>query len=143
MSSGLDRTDRAILTIAAVLLVVLAIATALLKPSGQRGRAGYPSSYSTKWDGAKAAYLLLEELGYKVKRWNESPAALGEGAENKVLILASPMQPAEPEEMEALRRFLESGGRILATGETAAERRPHCGRAQAAAGDLDHPSQGR
>jgi hypothetical protein len=120
MPSGLDRTDRAILIFAAVLLVVLATATAILNPSGQHGRAGYPSSYSTKWDGAKAAYLLLEELGYKVKRWDDSPTALGENAERRVLILASPMQPPEPEEAAALRRFLEGGGRILATGETAA-----------------------
>ena len=120
MPSGLDRTDRTILTGAAILLVVLAVATALLKPSGQQGRAGYPSSYSTQWDGAKAAYLLLQELGYDVERWNESPLALGEDAEDQVLVLANPLQPPTPEETAALRRFLESGGQILATGGTAA-----------------------
>jgi len=120
MPSGLDRTDRAILTFAAILLVALATATAILNPSRQRGRAGYPSSYSTKWDGAKAAYLVLEELGYDVKRWDEPPTALGDDAENKVLILANPVQPPAPEEAEALRGFLMRGGQILATGEGAA-----------------------
>jgi hypothetical protein len=120
MPSGLDRTDRAILIGAAVVLVVLAIATAMLNPSRQGGRAGYPSSYSTKWDGAKAAYLLLEELGYNVKRWNEPPTALGDDAKNQVLILANPMQLPERDEAAALQRFLERGGEILATGENAA-----------------------
>ncbi|HYL61749.1 MAG TPA: DUF4350 domain-containing protein [Candidatus Methylomirabilis sp.] len=120
MPAKLDRTDRFILIGTAMLVVALAIATALLDTSRQRGRAGYPSSYSTQWDGAKAAYLLLERLGYRVERWNESPTALAADATNQVFVLADPIQIPTPEETEALRRFLQRGGRILATGELAA-----------------------
>jgi hypothetical protein len=122
MPASLDRTDRTILIGAVLLVFVLAIATALLTPSKQRGRSGYPSSYATQWDGAKAAYLVLESLGYDIQRWNESPTALeADDAKDQVLILANPIQPPTTEETAALREFLQRGGQILATGEQAAE----------------------
>jgi Domain of unknown function (DUF4350) len=117
MPAKLDRTDRSLLIGAGILVVILAIATSLLTPSHRGGRAGFPSTHSTSWDGAKAAYLLLGELGYDVQRWNQSPTELKEDAANKVLILANPIQAATSEESAALRRFLENGGRIVATGD--------------------------
>ena len=120
MPARLDRTDRSILIGTVILVVVLGIATAVLGTSRERGRAGYPSSYSTQWDGAKAAYLLLERLGYDVGRWNESPTSLGTDARDQVLVLADPIQPPTSEETAALRQFLQNGGRIVATGERAA-----------------------
>jgi hypothetical protein len=118
MPAKLDRTDRTILIGAGCLVVILAIATALLTPSRQAGRTGYPSSYSTTWDGAKAAYLVLQDLGYNVRRWDQPPTELQGEADRQVLILANPLQPASSEEVAALRRFLERGGRIVATGAT-------------------------
>jgi len=117
MPASLDRTDRSILIGAGVLVLSLAMATSLLTPSRRGGRTGFPSSYSTSWDGAKAAYLLLGELGYDVRRWGESPTELQGDPENEVLILASPLQQPSSEETAALRRFLERGGRILASGD--------------------------
>jgi Domain of unknown function (DUF4350) len=124
MPASLDRTDRSLLIGAGILVVVLAVATSLLTPSRKGGRTGYPSSYSTLWDGAKAAYLLLGELGYDVKRWDSSPTELDAKSENEVLILASPLQPASSEEITALRSFLERGGRIVATGDEITEYLP-------------------
>jgi Domain of unknown function (DUF4350) len=121
MPARLDRTDRAILIGAACLVVILAIATALITPSRRAGRTGYPSSYSSTWDGAKAAYLVLQDLGYNVRRWDQPPTELQGEADRQVLILANPLQPASSEEVAALRRFLERGGRIVATGALAFE----------------------
>ena len=121
MSVGLDRTDRALLIGAAVLLIGLAFASAFLAPVRQGGRATYPSSYSTSWDGAKAAYVLLDELGYAIERWDQAPAALEGDPRSKVLILANPLQTPTKEDIAALRRFLDRGGRIVATGENAAK----------------------
>jgi len=121
MPASLDRTDRSILIGAGILVLVLAFATALLTPPRSGGRTGFPSSYSTSWDGAKAAYLLLSELGYDVKRWDRAPTELGDGAEDQILILANPLQPPTSEDIAALRRFLDGGGRIVATGENVAE----------------------
>jgi hypothetical protein len=121
MPASLDRTDRTILIGAGILVVVLAFATALLAPARRGGRTGFPSSYSASWDGAKAAYLLLEELGYDVKRWDHAPTELQDNAKGQILILANPFQPPTPEDVAALHRFLERGGRIVATGDDAAE----------------------
>lgn len=120
MPSGLDRTDRSLLIGASVLVVILAVATSVLTPSRSGGRTGYPSTYASSWDGAKAAYLLLAELGYDVRRWDRSPTELGGDPDKQVLILANPLQPPTSEETAALRRFLEQGGTIVATGEDAA-----------------------
>jgi hypothetical protein len=120
MPASLDRTDRSILIGAGILVLILAVATSLLSPSRRSGRAGYPSSYSAAWDGAKAAYLLLGELGYDVRRWDKSPTELEEQPARQVLILASPLQLPTAEEAAALHRFLEHGGRIVATGGSAA-----------------------
>ncbi len=121
MPASLDRTDRSILIGAGILVLILAIATSVLTPSRRGTRTGFPSSYSTSWDGAKAAYLLLHELGYDVHRWDRAPTELEGDPKNLVLILASPTQPATPEESIALRRFLERGGRIVATGDDVSE----------------------
>lgn len=121
MPARFDRTDRSILIGAVVLVVVLAFATALLNPERRGGRTGFPSTYSASWDGAKAAYVLLEELGYDIVRWARPPTELEDDTEDRVLILANPLQPPTPEDLAALRRFLERGGRILATGERAAD----------------------
>jgi hypothetical protein len=120
MPAKLDRTDRSILIIAGILVIGLAIATSILSANGKAARAGFPSSYSSSWDGAKAAYLLLQELGYDVKRWDKSPTEFEGDPQNQIFILASPLQPPTGEETAALRRFLERGGRIVATGAYAA-----------------------
>jgi hypothetical protein len=124
MPAGLDRTDRALLIGAVILVVILAFATSTLSPSRNGGRAGFPSSYSTSWDGAKAAYLLLDDLGYRIERWDKPPTELKANATNQVLILANPMQPPSSEESAALRRFLERGGRIITTGDNFVEYLP-------------------
>jgi Domain of unknown function (DUF4350) len=121
MPASLDRTDRSILIGAGILVLILAVATSVLTPSRRGGRTGFPSSYSASWDGAKAAYILLGELGYDVRRWDKSPAELGDDPQNQVLILTNPLEPATSEETAAFRRFLERGGRILATGDDVSE----------------------
>lgn len=119
MPRALDRGDRKLLIGAGVLLVPLVLASTLVSHSQtEAGLSAYPSSYSTGWDGAKAAYLLLQELGYQAVRWDESPTKLREdGAQ--VLVLAEPLQSPTQEEKLALQQFLQDGGRVLATGASA------------------------
>ena len=124
MPYTLDSGDRKLLIVAGVLLVVLVISAALLSPGRSEGMSVYPSSYSTNWDGAKGAYLLLQELGYQVSRWEESPMELKGEPSTQVLIFAEPLQIPSPEEREAVREFLEKGGRILAVGAAAAHLLP-------------------
>lgn len=120
MPHTLDAGDRKLLTAAGLLVVVLVISAALLSPRRSEGMSMYPSSYSANWDGGKAAYLLLQDLGYHVSRWEQSPTELKGEASAQVLILAEPMQTPTPEEKQAIREFLAKGGRILAVGTRAA-----------------------
>jgi hypothetical protein len=124
MPHALDGGDRKLLTGAGVLFAVLLIASTILAPKNAGGgRAAYPSSYSTSWDGAKGAFILLQELGYDVERWEQSPTNL-DNEDDDVLILAEPLQPPTSEERAAVAEFLRGGGRVVATGWAASQLLP-------------------
>ena len=77
---------------------------------------GAPSSYSVQRHGAKAAYLLLQQSGYKVERWKQPPAQLPADASGALLVLAGPESYAHAEEKSGVIRFLLRGGRVLIAG---------------------------
>jgi len=120
MPRGLDSTDRKLLIAAGVLLIVVAIASAVVSPPKTDQQSGYPSSYSSSWDGAKAAYEVLQASGYQIERWEGEPAEIKGDATHEVLVLADPWQLATSEDRNAVREFLMRGGRVLATGSMAA-----------------------
>jgi len=119
MPAALDSRDRRLLIVAGMVLAALLIAGAVVSGPGQNGP-GYPSSYSTGWRGAKAAYLLLKELGYPVERWERAPSELPADPHNTILILAEPSEHLNPGDMRALRRFITAGGTVLGSGARAA-----------------------
>lgn len=115
MPAGIDPSDRKLLLIAGAVFLAMLSGFFLVPP--ERGRdAGFPSSYSSAPGGARAAYLLLEELHYRVRRWEQPSSELPEEAQGVVLILADPqMAPGEPEK-QALEKFVERGGQVVFTG---------------------------
>lgn len=117
MPVKIEKGDRRLLMWAALIFVPLILALALL--SSNESDSGLPSSYSTQPSGAKAAYLLLQDLGYNVQRWEQPPTELPTGVEDTVLVLAFPFRPPSSEEKSALQLYLSRGGKILATGYTA------------------------
>lgn len=119
MPQRLDSADRKLLIAAGFLLVGLILASAVISPSKTTGGSSFPSSYSNSWDGAKAAFLLLQESGYRVERWDLSPTELDEDSAHEVLILAEPLVPPTNEEKAGIQTFLQNGGRVVATGFTA------------------------
>jgi hypothetical protein len=124
MPVALDTRDRRLLIVAGMVLAALLIAGAVVSGPAQNGP-GYPSSYSTGWRGAKAAYLLLTELGYKVERWEHSPSELPADSQNTILILAEPRGFPGDDDKRALRRFIRAGGTVIATGANAAKYVPN------------------
>ena len=113
MQLALDRGDRKLLIGAAAMVVALALLAALVGTQGPTP-SGYPSSYSAASDGAKAAFLTLQGLGYRTERWLDPPQGLS--ARDSLLILADPIVRPSKDERQALRKYVESGGKILATG---------------------------
>jgi hypothetical protein len=120
MPAFLDASDRRLLIGAGIVMVLLLALTYALAPTPAQQSMGYPSSYSADWDGAKAAFLLLKEMGYRVERWEESPEDLPIDSQNTVLVLAEPLESGSTDERTAIRRFVLTGGRVVATGATAA-----------------------
>jgi uncharacterized protein DUF4350 len=116
MPGPLESGDRKFLIAAGLLIALLMVVGVLFSPPPEEPSRGYPSSYSAGSDGAKAAYLLLAQLGYKVERWEQPPGELPQEPPNTILILAEPRIPASAEEKWQIRRFILKGGRVLAIG---------------------------
>ena len=82
-----------------------------------------PTTYNSGSAGTKAAYLLMEELGYGASRWETSPDDLGNvDAAKTTLVLAEPNFPMENAKQvkSDVADFLSRGGWVLATGEEGA-----------------------
>ncbi|MGC2210119.1 MAG: DUF4350 domain-containing protein [Candidatus Korobacteraceae bacterium] len=103
------------LAIGFALLMALASVLAVFaaRAGGQGG--ALPSSYSAGNNGTKAAFLLLEQMGYAPQRWTANPRKLADLPPHATLILADPI-PSDEGDVEAVRQFLRNGGRVVATG---------------------------
>jgi hypothetical protein len=112
MPLTIDPRDRKLLLGAGIVFVLL-IAGAFFFGGDQGNKTDVPSTYSTASGGAKAAYLLLSQSGYKVQRWERPLIDL---PKNATVMLADPLEAPTREERESLKNFLSDGGRIIATG---------------------------
>jgi len=114
MPLKIDPRDRKLLIGAACVFLLLIVGVAVL--GGEQGeKEEVPTTYSTASGGAKAAYLLLRQQGYKVVRYERALDALP-AAKGKTLILAEPVEAPTSEERVHLQQFLSSGGHIIAVG---------------------------
>ncbi len=116
MPLGIAASDRKLLLIGGGLLVLMLAASVILAPPGEQFNSPVPSTYSTQSGGAQAAYLLLSELHYPVRRWEDAPTELPPTSTGILLILAEPMQFPSAKERKALTDFVEGGGHVLFTG---------------------------
>ncbi len=116
MRVPLEPGDRKLLIVSGTLFAVLTIVATVLSPPAETSSTGLPTSYSTASHGAKAAYLLLGEMGYRVERWAAPPQELLGQPQDVTLVLAEPVIPPSSEERVGLRAFIYAGGRVLATG---------------------------
>jgi Domain of unknown function (DUF4350) len=121
MPAFLDSRDLRFLIGAGVVLVVLLGVTFAVGPAPAQQSLGYPSSYTSDWVGAKAAFLLLQDEGYQAERWEKSPEDLPANPDGALLVLAEPSQGASANELAAIRRFVSGGGHVLAMGASAAD----------------------
>jgi hypothetical protein len=116
MPTSIDPGDRRLLLIGGAILLVLTAGLAFVGIDPEEQGMSIPSTYTSGSGGARAAYLLLQELHYKVSRWERSPTELPSDPEDVVLIIADPLETPTSEEREALRDFVEEGGQVLFTG---------------------------
>jgi len=108
------RQNRLAIVLGIVILLVMS-AVAYLKSEEEKGD-GHPSSYSNLRKGAKAAFLLLQQSGYPVERWDHSPKELPADGHGILLVVAEPVTYPNTEESGDFARFLLHGGSILVAG---------------------------
>ena len=113
MPLNLSPEDRRLAIIAAAVFLVSAGLAVFLSPS--ESSANFATSYSAASGGAKAAYLLLQESGYRVERWSRPPAELSDPA-NTIVVIADPVEYPEEADREALAKFMNDGGEVVLAG---------------------------
>ncbi|HUB51682.1 MAG TPA: DUF4350 domain-containing protein [Terracidiphilus sp.] len=118
--ASLDAKDRRLLLICLGVVVILAVITGVFARNENNDENTVPSSYLTGKHGARAAYDLLVESGYKVERWEQPLGELAEQTNKEtVVILADPdLRDTSTSDFKAVDLILERGGRILVTGLT-------------------------
>jgi hypothetical protein len=118
MPIQLSRADRKILLVSVIFFIIL-IAIIIFFVPAKGNEQSTPSTYSSGSSGAKAAFLLLRETGYRTERWEQPFTDLKPGA-CRTLIIAEPAQIANNREREALHKFVREGNRLIAIGPVAA-----------------------
>jgi hypothetical protein len=126
VSRGARASDRRMLLILCAVMVAMVVVVSIIAPQSAENDPR-PTVSNLGPQGAKAAYLTLGALGIRTTTWERSLAALNESlsdaqAARTTLVLAAPQYEAtERDELAAeVKRFLERGGRVLATGPSGA-----------------------
>jgi hypothetical protein len=126
MSREASAKDRKMLLILCGVMLVMIVGVSMLAPQSAENDPR-PTITNSGPKGAKAAYLTLGALGIRTSHWDGSLAKLNEDwsdaqVERTTLILAAPDYPATDQKALAaeVKRFLERGGRVIATGPSGA-----------------------
>lgn len=110
--------DLTILAAAGVLMTVVTVISFIIAPADSTPRVP-GSSFSTRPEGAKAAYLVLKQLGHVVERSYDPIAVLPRTGDGTVLVLANPLEEPSGQDKRALRSFVEHGAIVIAYGRSA------------------------
>lgn len=115
--STTTRGDRRLLILIGSVAVVLIAGVGFFAPSSA-DHDPTPTTYNNGPAGAKVAYLMLKALGRNTSRWERPLSELDQvDASKTTLILADPSIRMKSEKVDEaqMKRFLEHGGRVLAT----------------------------
>jgi hypothetical protein len=114
--ASLDQKDRRLLLGCVGIAVALAVATGFLLPNGNDNDNRLPSTYLAGQHGARAAYETLLRSGYPLERWERPLSELAATAGPETVVIFAQPYSREPEEIKAVRKIVERGGRVLSTG---------------------------
>ena len=116
---ALQRTsDLTLLVAAGAVTLLLSVASFLLSPVDSTPQVP-GSSFASNPAGSRAVYLALQAAGYRVERSYEPLSTLRRDPRSIVLVLAEPAVDASDQDLRAMRRLIEGGAVVLATGSAA------------------------
>ncbi|HEX7086935.1 MAG TPA: DUF4350 domain-containing protein [Vicinamibacterales bacterium] len=110
------RGDVGLLIAGALVVVAVSAGTSWIAPPREPGLPFPGSTFATGPEGAKAAYLLLARLGYRVQRSLSPIAALKLDPQGDLLVITRLSPFLSAADRRALAAFLENGGVVLAAG---------------------------
>jgi hypothetical protein len=113
--SSLDAKDRNLLLWCVGIAIALAVATGFLMPNGDNDNP-LPSTYLAGQHGARAAYETLLRSGYSLERWERPLSELAATAGPETVVIFAQPFTREPDDIKAVRKIVERGGRVLSTG---------------------------
>jgi hypothetical protein len=113
--SSLDAKDRKLLLWCLGIAIALAVATGFLMPNGDNDNP-LPSTYLAGQHGARAAYETLLRSNYQIERWERPLSELAATAGPETVVIFAQPFTREPEDIKAVRKIVERGGRVLSTG---------------------------
>jgi hypothetical protein len=96
--------------------LALAIATGVLLPRESNNNNPLPSTYLAGQHGARAAYETLLRSNYPIERWERPLSELAATAGPETVVIFAQPYSREPEDIKAVRKIVERGGRVLSTG---------------------------
>jgi hypothetical protein len=114
--SSLDAKDRRLLLWFVGVAVALAVLTGFLLPNGNDNDNPLPSTYLAGQHGARAAYETLLRSNYSIERWERPLSELAATAGPETVVIFAQPFSRDPEDIKALRKIVERGGRVLSTG---------------------------
>jgi hypothetical protein len=114
--SSLDAKDRRLLLGCVGIALTLAVATAFLMPRENDNKNPLPSTYLAGQHGARAAYETLLRSNYPIERWERPLSELADTAGPETVVIIAQPSSRETEDVKAMRRIVERGGRVLSTG---------------------------
>ena len=114
--SSLDVRDRRLLLWCVGIGVALAIATGVLLPHESNNNNPLPSTSRAGQHGARAAYETLLRSNYPIERWERPLSELAATAGPETVVIFAQPYTREPEDIKAVRKIVERGGRVLSTG---------------------------
>jgi len=114
--SSLDAKDRKLMLWCVGIVLTLAVATAFLMPRENDNNNPLPSTYLAGQHGARAAYETLLRSNYPIERWERPLSELADTAGPETVVIFAQPSSRDTEEIKAVRRIVERGGRVLSTG---------------------------
>jgi hypothetical protein len=114
--SALDKKDRRLLYWVLGTVFVLAVLAAIFSNKDEDNKNTLPSSFLAGQHGARAAYETLVRSGYTIERWEDPLGGLAEKSGRGTVVVIAEPAVFQINDMRAIRKILDRGGRILVTG---------------------------